>query len=95
MRTTALIIAAVVLGFISPWLAGPDDGTALFLWFNWLPIWADQLFMLEGWAALALDVTVLAVQYLALFAVAAGLRRAVRVLFHFVRGPRHRAGLVR
>ena len=59
MRYVVLFVAAVVLGYVSPWIASPDDGPILFLWFNWLPTLAAEFFVLDGWAALALDVMVL------------------------------------
>ena len=74
----AIILAAsLVLGFVSPWLAGHTvnylDPSArhglLYVWFYSLPIVVDQIFWIEnGLAMLALIVGVYAAQYLALFA---------------------------
>jgi len=91
------LILATVLGFVSPFLASPDDGPILWTWFNWMPMRMDQWLMPAGEAnALALDVGVLAAQYLLLFALVAGMRRAGRLVLDFVRAPRHRSsGLVR
>lgn len=96
MRYAVLFALAVVLGYVSPWLAGADNGPILFLWFNWLPMLAAAWFELDDWAALALDVMVLAVQYMALFAVAGYLGRpALKFVADFARAHRHRSGLVR
>lgn len=75
MLKTALVVLAIVLGYLSPWLASPDDGAILFAWFNWLPILADQWLLLDGTPALVLDVSILAAQYLAVFVAAAPLLR--------------------
>jgi hypothetical protein len=96
MRKTALIVAAIILGYFSPWMASADNGTILFLWFNWLPtlaaLWLDP----QGEAAaLALDVGVLAVQYLWLFILIADLGKLARIGADFLSGPKHRSGLVR
>lgn len=72
------------------------NGTILFLWFNYLPTLAAQWFELADWAALALDVSVLAAQYLALFAVLGYLGRpTLKFVADFTRTHRHRSGLVR
>jgi hypothetical protein len=77
-------------------MASPDDGPILFIWFNWLPIVADQWLLPEGvWMATALDVAVLALQYLApcvLYVLAYPL---LKVAADFLRRSRHRNGLVR
>lgn len=98
MRKIALVVfaLALALGYFSPWLASADDGPILFLWFNWLPTLAAQWFVLDDWAALALDVLILAAQYLALFAVVGVLGRpAIKFVVDFARAHRHRSGLVR
>lgn len=95
LRYAALILVAVFLGFVSPWLSGADDGPILALWFNWLPTLAAQWFEGPEWAELALDVLVLAAQYLVLFAVLGLLRPLGTVAWHFIRAHRHRSGLVR
>ena len=95
LRYAALFLIAVVLGFVSPWLSSPNDGRIVALWFTWLPTLAAQLFEGTEWAELALDVMVLAAQYLALFAVMGLLRPLGTVAWHFVRAHRHRSGLVR
>jgi hypothetical protein len=57
---------------------------------------AAQWFELANWAALALDVSVLAAQYLALFAVVGYLGRpAINFIADFSCAHRHRSGLVR
>jgi hypothetical protein len=96
MRYASLFVVALLMGYVSPWLASPDDGVILFLWFNWLPNVAAQWFVLGDSAALALDVLVLAAQYLALFAVVWFLGRpAIKFVGDFARAHRHRSGLVR
>lgn len=91
-----LVLAAYVLGFVSPWLASPDNGPVLYAWFNWLPFLADQWLLPESASlALALDVSVLAVQYIALFAAVVALRPMGKALVDFLSAPRHRSGLVR
>ena len=96
MRYAVLFVVALVLGYVSPWLASPHDGLILLLWFGFLPELAAQLFALDDWAALALDVSVLTAQYLALFAVVVFVGRpATKFMGDFARAPRHRSGLVR
>jgi hypothetical protein len=96
MVRVALVFAALVLGYISPWLASADNGLLLHLWFNFLPeiaaqwIWTDNLPL-----ALAVDVCVLAAQYLGLFAVVGRFRPLANIAADFIHGPRHRRGLVR
>lgn len=95
LRYAVLFLIAVVLGFISPWLSSPDDGPMLALWFNWLPTLAAQWFEGPEWAELAVDVMVLAAQYLALFALLLLLPPLGRIARDFVCAHKHRSGLVR
>jgi hypothetical protein len=96
MRILALITSALVLGYFSPWMESADDGLLLALWFNALPTMAAPWFELGPFGARALDVSILAAQYLALYAVLApAVRPAARFLADFLSAPRHRSGLVR
>lgn len=95
MRKTGLLLAAVLLGYFSPWIASADDGLVLWLWFNWLPTLAALWLWTESPSlATAIDVSVLAAQYLVLFYVIGRMRPLVNIATDFVRGPRHRRGLV-
>ena len=95
MRKAIFVLAAIVLAYFSPWMASPDDGLILWAWFNWLPTLAAQWSMTDSQPlALAVDVAVLTAQYLALFAVIGLLRPLAMLAADFVKGPRHRNGLV-
>lgn len=70
-KIIAALVIAIVLGFVSPFLASPDDGPILWAWFNWMPMLLEVWLPQESEAtALVLDVGVLATQYLLLFALA-------------------------
>ena len=58
MGKATLVLVAIILGYLSPWLASPDDGQFLFLWFNWLPTLAAQWLSTSS-APLALTVHML------------------------------------
>ncbi|MES2784710.1 MAG: hypothetical protein V4684_04545 [Pseudomonadota bacterium] len=96
MGKATLVLVAIILGYLSPWLASPDDGQFLFLWFNWLPTLAAQwLSTSSAPLALTVDVFVLAAQYLALFAVAARVGPLATIAADFMSGPKHHTGLIR
>jgi hypothetical protein len=91
--------AAAGMGVTSPFLVkfGPSDAATsegLFhAWFYVLPTAFDQwLWPEEPIVMQLLATTVLAVQYLALFAVVAGLLQLAKVMHDFVRPHKHRRG---
>jgi hypothetical protein len=99
MRVATLAIAAsIVLGMMSPALAGlggdysdPATRDGLFYaWFYVFPVAADLWLWPEGGAQIALAMTVYGAQYLMLFAAAKGLVVGVRVIHDFLRPYRHR-----
>jgi hypothetical protein len=99
-RTVLLMCAAAVaMGVASPFLVafGPPDAAVsdgLFhAWFYFLPtavdqwIWPEEPILIQ-----LLAITVLALQYLALFAAIAGLLQLARVMHDFIRPHKHRRG---
>lgn len=99
-RTVLLMwAAAVAMGVASPFLVsfGPPDAATsdgLFhAWFYVLPTVVDQwLWPEEPILMQLLAMTVLTVQYLALFAAVAGSLRLARVLNDFILPHKHRRG---
>jgi hypothetical protein len=97
--TYALIAAAVVLGFLSVFLAGLavdyGDPSAhrglLYLWFYVLPMLVDRIFLPDSDAGMiVLAWSVYTAQYLALFALTLSSRTLIR---DFWTPYRHRTGL--
>ncbi len=76
-----VVVAALLLGMVSPFLAAADDGVILRAWLQWLPIQADLLF-LPGteMAMLVLAMLVLSAQYLLIFFLVMPLRPLLRRL---------------
>jgi hypothetical protein len=76
-----VVIAALLLGMVSPFMAANDDGLILRTWFQWLPIQVDLL-VLPGseLMMLGLAMVVLAAQYLVVFLVVMQLRPLLRRL---------------
>lgn len=93
-KSLATVAVAILLGIVSPFLVGPNDGPLLRAWFQWLPIQVDQLLLPEGdFTMLVLAMATLTVQYLLVFASAAALLRLLQLGRDFFGTPRHRAGL--
>jgi hypothetical protein len=63
-----VVVAASLLGMVSPFLAATDDGVILRTWLQWLPIQADLWFLPASEVAmLMLAMQVLSAQYLLVF----------------------------
>jgi len=102
MRNRAVLLmcaAAVAMGVASPFIVGfgpPDAATSggLFhAWFYVLPTVVDQwLWPEEPILMQLLAMTVLTVQYLALFAAVAGSHQLAQVMNDFIRPHKHRRG---
>lgn len=77
----AVVILAILLGMVSPFLAAIDDGPVLTTWFQWLPIQVDLLVLPEGDIPMVgLAMLVLALQYLMIFVLALTMRTLLRRL---------------
>jgi hypothetical protein len=94
-RAILLCIAAVELGIASPFFADVFANGPLHEWFHLLPTAVDQWLWAEGDALmLALAMLVYTVQYLVLFAVAAGTPPLIRLALDFLVPPGHRSRLM-
>ena len=96
-KTIAIMaVAAAAIGVTVPFFFSADTGPAMTTWVVWAPTLVDGwLLPEEGTPQLVLAMAVLTLQHLALFAAVALAWPAGGVLKDFVRGPKHRSGLVR
>lgn len=84
----AVVIAAILLGMVSPFMAAANDGLFLRTWFQWLPVQVDLLVLpTSELAMLALAMAVLAIQYLLMFLLVIPLRPLMRRLLKAVVAP--------
>jgi hypothetical protein len=89
-----VVVAAILLGMVSPFLAATDDGLILRTWLQWLPIQADLWFLPGSEVAmLMLAMLVLSAQYLLIFFLVLPVRPLVRRLGKLLIRPL-RSGLV-
>ena len=87
----AVVIIAILLGMVSPFLAAVDDGPILTTWFQWLPIQVDRLVLPEGdIAMLGLAMLVLSAQYVLIFCLVLPMRPLLRRLLKFMVAPLRR-----
>ncbi len=87
----AVVILAILMGMVSPFLAAIESGPALTTWFQWLPIQVDLLVLPESdIAMLGLAMLVLALQYLLIFSLLMALRPLSRRLLRLVAVPLRR-----
>ncbi len=92
----AVVIIAILLGMVSPFLAAIDDGPVLTTWFQWLPIHVDLLVLPDGYGAmLALAMLVLSAQYLLVFLSVMSMRQMAHRLLRFIAAPLRRAPVAR
>jgi hypothetical protein len=76
-----VVIAAILLGMVSPFMAAADDGVILRTWFQWLPIQVDLLLLpASDIGMLVLAMAVLSLQYLLMFFLVMPLRSLLRRL---------------
>ena len=79
-----VVIAAVLLGMVSPFMAATDDGVILRTWFQWLPIQVDLLFLPDSdIGMLMLAMAILSLQYLLMFFIVMPLLRRLGKLVMF------------
>lgn len=84
----AVVVAAVLLGMVSPFLAAADDGVILRTWLQWLPVHVDLLLLPDTEVAmLMLAMLVLTAQYLLIFFVVMPLRSLLRRLVKLLIRP--------
>jgi hypothetical protein len=100
-RVVFPLIGAIVLGIGSPFMPGlipnyTDPAGPLHVWFYLLTTAVDQWLLPESPVLmLALAMSVYAVQYLAVFALAGTLLPLAGLALDFIGQPRHRRGLIR
>jgi hypothetical protein len=87
----AVVIIAILLGIVSPFLTAVDDGPILKTWFQWLPVQVDLLVLPEGdFAMLGLAMLVLTAQYLLMFFLVIPMRPLLRRLLKIIIVPLRR-----
>lgn len=100
-RWPLYVTAAAVLAAVSPTIASLrssvklSDPSLFEWWFLMLPLTIDMYVLPDPAYRVPLWVVVYAVQYLAVFAIAASAVPLARVVRDFIGQPRHRGGLLR